>query len=196
MSNFWPCDRSQPSFWGSVSLLYPGVLFAPFLQSSLISWKLSSSPGKPSWQTKEAPRTSRKGSSSNTRPHLASWAGATGDGVLYRWEPAPLEIHGSTKPPSFPFVSAIIRDRCFSWIPAKSPLIIHSYFSQTSDVSDKYILGLFLIGKSNHSGGFEGRGELCQALLWFIDETTQFYHCLVRWRCSMWQPVTKFSLTL
>lgn len=40
-----------------------------------------------------------------------------------------------------------------------------SYFTQTSDVSDEYILGLFLKGKPKHSEGFEGRGELCQALL-------------------------------
>lgn len=40
-------------------------------------------------------------------------------------------------------------------IQAESPLMIHGYFSQTPDVSDKYILVLFLIGKSNCSYGFE-----------------------------------------
>jgi len=53
----------------------------------------------------------------------------------------------------------------FARIRAESPLMIHASFSQAPDVSDKYILGLFRIGKSNRSSGFEGRGEQCQALL-------------------------------
>lgn len=94
--------------------------------------------------------------------------------------------------PHFHFFPVFIRQGLWmgvsAWIWAESPLMIHAYFSQTPDVSEKYILVSFLIG-------FEGRGELCQALLWFIDKTIQFYHCLVRWHYSMWQPGLKFSLT-
>lgn len=61
----------------------------------------------------------------------------------------------STKPPTFHFVSVIVRQDpeidVFAWIPAERPLMILAYLSQTPDVSDKYILGLFLIGKSNSS---------------------------------------------
>ena len=71
------------------------------------------------------------------------------------WEPALLGLYISTQIPTFCFVSVIMRQDpeidVFAWIRAESPLMIHAYFSQTRDVPDKYILVLFLIGKSNRS---------------------------------------------
>lgn len=85
------------AFSGHVTILNPALEEAfPYFTLGLLlplpgfvggcSFSLPSSPGKPLCHTKEAPGTSRKGSSPNTRPSLPPWmpwAGLSGDGVLY-----------------------------------------------------------------------------------------------------------------
>lgn len=122
-------------------------------QYAPLSWKATP-------DMREGPRASRSGSSFDTKPPLP--LGCPGQDLVgmvsykaTRVRACCIENRYLHTNPHFSFCfcyyKARTRDRCFSWIQAESPLMIHVYFSQTPDVSDKYILVLFLIGKSNHS---------------------------------------------